>query len=67
MSFRRVCLTPGAAFNRRFRAPNWHRKHCLIYGEWPPVSALTAVKREFAADPLFSDPRYWAAFVLYGV
>ena len=33
----------------------------------PQVSALTAVKREFAADPVYSDPRFWAAFVLYGV
>ena len=31
------------------------------------VSALTEVKREFAADPAYSDPRFWAAFVLYGV
>ena len=31
------------------------------------VSALTAVKREFAADPVYNNPRYWAAFVLYGV
>ena len=31
------------------------------------VSALTAVKREFAAEPAYSDPRFWAAFVLYGV
>ena len=42
MSFRRVCLTPGAAVNRRFRAPNWRRKDCLIYGEWPPVATLHA-------------------------
>ena len=31
------------------------------------VGALTAVKREFAADPAYRDPRFWAAFVLYGV
>ena len=31
------------------------------------VSALTAVKREFAADPTYGHPRFWAAFVLYGV
>lgn len=31
------------------------------------VGALTAVKREFSAHPAYSAPRFWAAFVLYGV
>ena len=42
MSFRRACLTPGAAVNRRFRAPNWHRKHRLMHGEWPLAATLHA-------------------------
>lgn len=29
--------------------------------------SLAETKREFAKDPRWSDPRYWAAFVLYGV
>jgi tetratricopeptide (TPR) repeat protein len=31
------------------------------------IEALTATKREFLADPKYSSPLYWAAFVLYGV
>jgi CHAT domain-containing protein len=31
------------------------------------IEALTATKREFLKDKDFSEPLYWAAFVLYGV
>ena len=29
--------------------------------------ALRQTKQEFMQHPDFSDPRFWAAFVLYGV
>lgn len=33
----------------------------------PQPQALAETKRAFMRSALWSDPRYWAAFVLYGV
>ena len=31
------------------------------------IQALLETKREFRQEPKYQNPRYWAAFVLYGV
>jgi len=33
----------------------------------PQPDALRQTKQEFRQHPAWSDPKYWAAFVLYGV
>ena len=38
----------------------------LKAGQTQP-DALSATKREFVAHPQWSQPKFWAAFVLYGV